>query len=328
MFDKLGALLGIVPMAEKSMIGSSNEQSDGQDTAPASSLLHLGDNAETLKRPDINARLQGNLRRFWQAHGIDFALFWLMKPPEEQTAFLKRACPDMLKRPKQPGEQCKPTDLLLPELCTEMLLAQHGRTLVALCQTRALEDVSDADLKLVARLDTQGVMPIFSGVEVNGDASAGEDAFAGALAFVHNGKIVVCGVEKNGDDGKKLEVTRRLVASGKVMDANQWITRNVRQTILLSFCCALGDMYLADKGIIMIDAAGKEGTKGAADQRLASVEKVIDRLGGLKTEETGALPGKERGKAGTAEQTEPSSGAEQGQADKTEKSKDKDQNES
>ena len=169
-------------------------------------------------------------------------------------------------------------------------------------------------------------------------ASAGEDAFTGALAFVHNGKIVVCGVEKNGDDGKKLEVTRRLVASGKVqnkrarsppndtdptsqvMDANQWITRNVRQTILLSFCCALGDMYLADKGITMIDAAGKEGAKCAADQRLASVEKVIDRLGGLKTEETGALPGKERGKAGTAEET-----AEQGKADKTEKSKDKDQ---
>ena len=48
--------------------------------------------------------------------------------------------------------------------------------------------------------------------------SAGEDAFAGALAFVHNGKIVVCGVEKNGDDGKKLEVTRRLVASGKVQN--------------------------------------------------------------------------------------------------------------
>ena len=62
------------------------------------------------------------------------------------------------------------------------------------------------------------------------------------------------------------------------MDANQWITRNVRQTILLSFCCALGDIYLATKEGNTTNAQGD----GAVVQRLTSVSAMIDKLGGLK----------------------------------------------
>ena len=41
--------------------------------------------------------------------------------------------------------------------------------------------------------------------------------------------------------------SRRMIADGKVTDANQFITKNVRRTLLLQFCCGLADRYLEDK---------------------------------------------------------------------------------
>ena len=69
-----GALLGLMPSG---IAEDSQKQSN--------SLLELGEHVHTMKRPAINERLKLNLHDFWKVHGIDFALFWLMKPAEEQV---------------------------------------------------------------------------------------------------------------------------------------------------------------------------------------------------------------------------------------------------
>jgi hypothetical protein len=211
-----------------------------------SSVLNVGEDAESILRPELNERLKANLKRFWDLHGTDFALHWLMKPADVQMQFLKQASPDLPENPIASGVQCKPTDLLVPEMCASVLMASQGRALIAVCQTRAMEDTDAADLELLRKLDEKKQMPIFSGIEVNGDLSKGFDAFASRLAFVHNGKIVTC--DASSEEASKVETTKRIIASGKVLDANQWITRNVRQTILLTFCCGLADAYLAETG--------------------------------------------------------------------------------
>jgi hypothetical protein len=211
----------------------------------ASSVLFVGDDADLILRPELNERLQSNLKRFWGLHGTDFALHWLMKPVDMQVQFLKQASPDLPEKPAAPGAQCKATDLLVPEMCASVLMASQGRALVAVCQTRALENTDTADIELLRKLDAKKQMPIFSGIET-GDLSQGFDAFASRLAFVHNGKIVTC--DPSSEPAKKVEATKRIIASGNVVDANQWITKNYRQTILLTFCCGLADIYLAETG--------------------------------------------------------------------------------
>lgn len=95
-------------------------------------------------------------------------------------------------------------------------------------------------------------MPIFSGMEVankEGDAFQVQQCCAycvhvhiccetchagmmqGVLAFVlDDGRVVVCGNDKSEEERAK---SRRMIAEGKVLDANQFITKNVRRTVLL-----------------------------------------------------------------------------------------------
>ncbi|KAK3277190.1 hypothetical protein CYMTET_14790 [Cymbomonas tetramitiformis] len=197
----------------------------------------VGPDADKILRVELNQRLKQNLKVFWETHGIDFALFWLMLPPEKMKALLHELCPDIRDQPVQPGEAIKPTDDLIPEINTSLLMAQQGRALVAVCQTRALEDVDEADLALVRKLDEAGRMPIFSGMEVHGTQG---DAFEGKLAFVvPDGRIVSCRAHS-----AEAEENKRLCATGVVIDANQYITKNVRQTLLLQFICGIADYYL------------------------------------------------------------------------------------
>merc|ERR1711918_270280 len=74
------------------------------------------------------------------------------------------------------------------------------------------------------------------------------DAFQGVLAFVlDDQRIVVCGNDKSEEEKAN---SRRMIADGKVTDANQFITKNVRRTVLLQFCCGLADRYLEQKQLM------------------------------------------------------------------------------
>jgi len=162
------------------------------------------------------------------------------------------------------SSESDPSDLLLPELNLSVLQAQNGRGLVAVMQTRASleESVDQADMAHCQKLDKAGQMPIFSGMEVAGKDG---DAFAGKLAFVlDNGRVVVCDTEEEENQNK------RLVAEGKVVDANQFITKNVRRTVLLQFCCSLADKFLE------IQAAGLAGGEGG--DRVGEIEKAVQNV--------------------------------------------------
>ena len=163
---------------------------------------------------------------FWKEHGINFALFWLTKTPEEREEFVRAAVPDIK---EGPGEE--PTDLLLPEMNMAVLLAEHGRGLIAVMQTRAsMEDsVEKADLAHVRKLDAAGQMPIFSGMEVAGKEG---DAFEGQLAFVlDDGRVVVCETEQ------EKETNRRCQPHRSVSGLN--IYRLHELLLLLTFIIAL-----------------------------------------------------------------------------------------
>merc|ERR1711998_101927 len=115
-----------------------------------------------------------------------------------------------------------------------------------------------------------GQMPIFSGMEVAGTDG---DAFKGVLAFVlDDQRIVVCGNDKSEEEKAN---SRRMIADGKVTDANQFITKNVRRTILLQFCCGLADKYLEAKGL------QKEG----ADDRAEALGKAIENIEKISVQE-------------------------------------------
>eukprot|EP00658_Telonema_sp_P-2_P064880 TRINITY_DN5425_c0_g1_i1.p1 TRINITY_DN5425_c0_g1~~TRINITY_DN5425_c0_g1_i1.p1 ORF type:complete len:260 (-),score=74.59 TRINITY_DN5425_c0_g1_i1:539-1318(-) len=227
--------------------------------APAASISAIStvEGAEQLPRVQLNLALQKNLAGFWQRHGIDFALFWLMMSEVDRSGFVKAVVPDIK---EAPGHE--PSDLLLPELNMGLLQAHMGKGLVAVMQTRASMDpgVDAADLELCRKLDVQNQMPIFSGAEVAGGEG---DAFRGDLAFVlDDQRIVVCNKDKSEEDKAESE---RLIATGKVTDANQFITKNVRRTVLLQFCCGIADKYLNDKD-------------PGADTRVEAVERVVSNL--------------------------------------------------
>jgi len=219
--------------------------------------------AEQLNRVDLNQQLRNNLSRFWEVHGIDYALFWLMMPGDERLAFVQAVVPDI----KTTSTSEDPTDLLFPELNMELLEAQMGKGMVAVMQTRASKEptVEQADLAHCKKLDKAGKMPIFSGMEVAGREG---DAFQGDLAFVlDDGRIVVCPTDKSEEE--KAE-SRRMIAEGKVTDANQFITTNVRRTVLLQFCCGLADQYLEEKQLM---PAGNE-----ENDRIRNLEAVLNNV--------------------------------------------------
>ena len=230
---------------------------------------------------EINNKLRANLASFWRDHGIDFALAWLTKSVEERADFVRSAVPDI----KNEASESDPSDLLLPELNLSVLQAQQGRGLVALMQTRASleESIEKADLAHCQKLDKAGQMPIFSGMEVAGKEG---DAFAGKLAFVlDDGRVVVCDTEE------QEKQNGRLVAEGKVLDANQFITKNVRRTVLLQFCCGLADKFLEEKAVR--DAVGDD--EGG---RIKAIEKAVENVSKMtlaaeKAKEEHRVPGLE-----------------------------------
>jgi len=180
-----------------------------------------------------------------------------MLPPEEMVELVRKVCPDILAEPSE-----EPSSLLLPELNLQVLQAERGKGLVAVMQTRVLDDpsVDQGDLALMQKLDQEGKMPIFSGAEVNGKDG---DAFAGTLAFVHEGRIIQVGQDK--PEEQKAE-SRRMIAEGVVVDANQYISKNVRQTLLLQFCCGIADQYVASP---KVDNRAEDLQKALAANKLS-----------------------------------------------------------
>ncbi len=111
------------------------------------------------------------LRQWWERNSKPFAEWFLKISREEQSALLKKACPDAPEissatRSKE-GGKLTATDLLLPEISEDAMLAAEGKICV-LFATRRLVKASDAyanDIRLLNDLYKMGKLPAFGNLK-------------------------------------------------------------------------------------------------------------------------------------------------------------------
>lgn len=107
------------------------------------------------------------LKQWWSRNSKPFTDWYLGLSTHERTLLLRKACPDIPKispasRAKA-GEKLTATDLILPELSEDALLAADGRigTLFVDTQLSGAVDTFKSDLKLLDNLYKNGKLPVF-----------------------------------------------------------------------------------------------------------------------------------------------------------------------
>ncbi|KAE8892741.1 hypothetical protein PF005_g17441 [Phytophthora fragariae] len=167
------------------------------------------------------------LTRFWRANVSAFMRWFLALPYAGQVSLLRNASPDIPVSydPKETRPQA--AQLLTPELTLKALLEENGKVLLRLMNARATksDQCSRHDLLYLASLRANGTMPTFSG-----------DTFKHvSLAFIdladpeHNVQSLLPSASPEILDEKK-----NLIKQGKLMEADVWLTLQMRQQVILT----------------------------------------------------------------------------------------------
>jgi hypothetical protein len=176
------------------------------------------------------------LTRFWRANASAFMRWFLSLPYAGQVSLLRNASPDMPLSydPKEPRPQA--TQLLTPELTLNALLEENGKVLLRLMNARATkaDQCSRHDLLYLVSLRANGTMPTFSG-----------DTFKHvSLAFIDlaDPEHIVQSLLPSASP-EALEEKKTLIKQGKLMEADVWLTLQMRQQVILTLLTNVASTY-------------------------------------------------------------------------------------
>ncbi|KAG2791044.1 hypothetical protein PC129_g7000 [Phytophthora cactorum] len=167
------------------------------------------------------------LTRFWRANASAFMRWFLALPYAGQVSLLRNASPDIPLSYDPKEQRPQATQLLTPELTLKALLEENGKVLLRLMNARATkaDQCSRHDLLYLASLRASGTMPTFSG-----------DTFKHvSLAFIdladpeHNVQSLLPSASP-----EIIEQKKDLIKQGKLMEADVWLTLQMRQQVMLT----------------------------------------------------------------------------------------------
>lgn len=162
------------------------------------------------------------LQRFWRAHASAFMRWFLALPYAGQVSLLRNASPDLPVAYDAREEKPPSTQLLVPELTVKALLEENGKVFLRLMNARASrsDDCGRQDLAYLAALRAEGKMPTFSG----------ETFRHVALAFIdlEDPEQQVQSLLPSASP-ELLEQKKSLIAQGKLMEADVWLSLQMRQ---------------------------------------------------------------------------------------------------
>lgn len=167
------------------------------------------------------------LQRFWGNHASVFMKWFLALPYTGQVSLLRNACPDLPIEYNVNELNPTPTQLMTPELNVAGLLSENGKTFLRLMNARArrTDDCARHDLLLLLALRSDNKMPVFSG-----------DTFKNvSLAFIdpqdpeQNVQSLLPSASAH-----LLEEKRALITQGKLIEADVWLTMQMRQQMILT----------------------------------------------------------------------------------------------
>ncbi|TMW69506.1 hypothetical protein Poli38472_001662 [Pythium oligandrum] len=167
------------------------------------------------------------LLRFWDANASTFMRWFLALPYAGQVSLLRNACPDIAVEFDAAERNPQASQLLTPELSLKALLEENGKVFLRLMNARArrAEDCTRHDLIYLSALRAEGKMPVFSG-----------DTFKHvSLAFIdpadpeQNVQSLLPSASK-----AVLEEKRALIAAGKLIEADVWLSLQMRQQVILT----------------------------------------------------------------------------------------------
>ncbi|CAI5703323.1 unnamed protein product [Peronospora effusa] len=168
------------------------------------------------------------LTRFWRANASAFMRWFLALPYTGQVSLLRNASPDIPVSYNCKETRPQATQLLTPELTLQGLLEENGKALLRLMNARATkrEQCSRHDLLYLTSLRATDTMPTFSG-----------EAFMHvSLAFIdladteHNVQSLLPSAST-----QIVEEKKALIKQGKLMEADVWLTLQMRQQVILTF---------------------------------------------------------------------------------------------
>ncbi|TYZ64564.1 hypothetical protein PybrP1_008631 [[Pythium] brassicae (nom. inval.)] len=165
------------------------------------------------------------LARFWVAHASAFMRWFLALPYAGQVALLRNACPDIPVQYDLGAERPPATQFLAPDVTLKALLEENGKVLLRMMNARAsrADDCTRQDLVYLRALRAEGKMPTFSG----------ETFRHVSLAFVdpqdpeQNVQSLLPSVS-----AELLAEKRALIAQGKLVEADVWLTLQMRQQVV------------------------------------------------------------------------------------------------
>nr|CCA18605.1 conserved hypothetical protein [Albugo laibachii Nc14]CCA20562.1 conserved hypothetical protein [Albugo laibachii Nc14] len=166
------------------------------------------------------------LRRFWATRAAVFMRWFLSLPSKGQEIVLTNASPDL---PYTLNETGRPAaQLLAPELCLSTLLQDNGKAFIKLIHARASkrDDCARGDLDYLLGLRKQGIMPTFSGKTL--------DQYL--LAFVDpvDPEMKIQAVSHTASQ-KVIEEKKRLIDAKSLIEADVWLTLQMRQQVIVTF---------------------------------------------------------------------------------------------
>ena len=211
-----------------------------------------GENGEMDTARDVSMDQHEALSRWWRENNRAFSLWFLttLANDEARQQVLLEASPSLPKSPPatriKAGVALKVTDVLVPELNLEGLLAGGGKLLVMFFARRCVKGHDEAqcgmrqDLKLLNNLHSENRLPRLD---------------QGALDKALNKGIVF--VDPVGDPSESIqlmphsasvevqqEIADRL-SSGTLVEARIFVTMRARREIILTFLIALAEIFEA-----------------------------------------------------------------------------------
>ena len=192
-----------------------------------SGLIHSADNSQTQLLV---------LQAWWKRHCKVFSTWWLCATAETRLEVLLAASPDMpavnSAARAQSGESLKPTDLLLPELSQDALMASGGR-LLALFFTKRLtpSDLGFAyDLSFLKALRLAGTLPVLSGAlrDVEDPVVDPLDPNEAVIALTHTGE----------SEEEQRDIKKRLledIDANLLVRADVWLAFRLRRDLISDF---------------------------------------------------------------------------------------------
>lgn len=187
------------------------------------------------------------LVKWWRQSCKEYSLYFLMKTEAEKRQILLSCCPDMPDEPagtrELRGETVTASDMLLPEMFVEGLLAGQGKCLILLLTRRlASPDTGlENDLRLMNSLHERGQMPKFS----NGKLDSFDTPFVDLRDPLRQ---IQCLTEDSSPT--TILTTQQWLREGRLVHADVWLSCTMRRNMLADFFMGLKHDFERNKSSV------------------------------------------------------------------------------